>query len=314
MKHTTIKFALSLLFFFSAQSHALFGLDLKDGGYADTKYPIVLVHGLFGFDEILGLNYWYKIPETLQDNGADVFVTAVAGANTPEIRGEQLIPQIEEILAITGAEKVNIIAHSHGGPTARYVASVRPEMIVSVTTISGVNDGTPVADTLEDWMDESDAMYWIIDTLGNTLAEVVDMLSGGGFEQDLVASIGSMSFEAAAEFNAKHPDGLPANACAEGAYEVNGIHYYSWAGAKVLTNATDPFDLITGAGSMFFNEVANDGLVNPCASHLGMVIRNDYRMNHFDEVNQLMGMHAILDTDPLTVFRVHANRLKRDGL
>ena len=142
MKHITTRLLLIAALFFSAQSQALLGIDLRKDGYANTEYPIVLVHGLFGFDEILGLNYWYKIPETLQENGADVFVTAVAGANTPEIRGEQLIPQIEEILAITGAEKVNIIAHSHGGPTARYVASVRPDMIVSVTTISGVNDGS----------------------------------------------------------------------------------------------------------------------------------------------------------------------------
>ena len=39
-------------------------------GYTQTKYPIVLVHGLFGFDSILGIDYWYRIPENLRADGA----------------------------------------------------------------------------------------------------------------------------------------------------------------------------------------------------------------------------------------------------
>ena len=42
-------------------------------------------------------------------------------------------------LAATGAAKVNLIGHSHGGPTARYVASVRPDLVGSVSSVAGVN-------------------------------------------------------------------------------------------------------------------------------------------------------------------------------
>jgi triacylglycerol lipase len=45
-----------------------------------------------------------------------------------------------------------------------------------------------------------------------------------------------------------------------------------------------------------------------------MVIRNDFAMTHLDEVNQMLGIHDLNETDPLTVFRTHANRLKNDGL
>ena len=31
-------------------------------GYTQTRYPIVLVHGLFGFDKLLGVDYFYGIP------------------------------------------------------------------------------------------------------------------------------------------------------------------------------------------------------------------------------------------------------------
>lgn len=59
--------------------------DDSDTGYTETKYPIVLVHSLFGFDQILSVDYWYKIFEMLAECGAQVFVTQVASANDPEV-------------------------------------------------------------------------------------------------------------------------------------------------------------------------------------------------------------------------------------
>ena len=284
-------------------------------GYTQTKYPIVLAHGLFGFDALLGVDYWYKVPETLQKDGAKVFLTTVANSNSPEVRGEQLIAEVERVLAITGAEKVNLIGHSHGGPTTRYVASVRPDLVASVTSISGVNKGTPVAETLNQWQNGSSEFSWLLENLGNALAVTIDFLSGGGYDQDILASIGSMTFAEAEAFNRRHPGGIPATACGEGAYEYNRVRYYSWAGEKPLTNVLDPLEIITGAASLFFPAgERNDGLVGACASRLGMVIRDDFNMNHLDEVNQTLGLHALTDTDPLTVFRTHANRLKQAGL
>ena len=34
----------------------------QGAGYTQTRYPIVLVHGLFGFDKLLGVDYFYGIP------------------------------------------------------------------------------------------------------------------------------------------------------------------------------------------------------------------------------------------------------------
>lgn len=93
-------------------------------GYTQTQYPIVLVHGLFGFDRLGPLEYFHKIPEALRADGARVFVAQVSPGNSTEVRGEQLLSQVRQIMAMTGAQKVNIIGHSHGGPTARYVAGV----------------------------------------------------------------------------------------------------------------------------------------------------------------------------------------------
>src|SRR5262249_47780672 len=75
--------------------------------YTRTRYPIVLAHGLAGFDELFGVfEYWFGIPDALEDGGATVFVTDVSPFNSSQARGEQLIDQIEQIVAITGKPKV----------------------------------------------------------------------------------------------------------------------------------------------------------------------------------------------------------------
>ena len=58
----------------------------------------------------------------------------------------------------------------------------------------------------------------------------------------------------------------------------------------------------------------SDGLVAACSMNLGKVIRTDYRMNHLDEVNQVLGLVSLFETNPVEVFRQHANRLKNAGL
>ncbi|EXF45779.1 lipase LipC [Pseudomonas sp. BAY1663] len=116
---------------FSSQAQAA----TAGSGYTETRYPIVLTHGMLGFDSLLGIDYWYGIPTALRRDGAQVYVTEVSQLNTTELRGEELLAQVEEIVAISGKPKVNLIGHSHGGPTVRYVAGVRPDLVASVTSV-----------------------------------------------------------------------------------------------------------------------------------------------------------------------------------
>ena len=50
-------------------------------GYTKTKHPIVLVHGFIGFDNILGIDYFYQVPTDLRKNGATVLGDPRIGAH-----------------------------------------------------------------------------------------------------------------------------------------------------------------------------------------------------------------------------------------
>ncbi|MBV7300300.1 esterase/lipase family protein [Enterovibrio paralichthyis] len=284
-------------------------------GYTETKYPIVLVHGLFGFDSIAGLDYFYGIPQALTRSGAKVFVAQVSATNSSELRGEQLLQQVRWVLAVTGAQKVNLIGHSHGSPTARYVASVAPQYIASVTSVGGVNKGSEFADTVRSTFPPGSAGEALAVSAANALSGLISVLSGGSqLAQDPLASLTSLTTEGLRKFNQKYPEGVPATRCGEGDYRAaNGVYYYSWSGSQTVTNVADISDPVLFATGLFFSE-PNDGLVGRCSTHLGKVIRSDYRMNHLDEVNQVFGLHDLFETDPVTLYRQHANRLKRQGL
>jgi triacylglycerol lipase len=282
--------------------------------YTKTRYPIVLAHGAAGFDELFGvLDYWYGIPSALADGGARVFVTEVSQLNATEVRGEQLVDQIEIITAITGKPRVNLIGHSHGGLDVRYVASVRPDLVASVTSVGSPHKGADLADVLDGAIEDGSVAEDILSYFADAFATVLGLLSGTTDPQDSLAALGSLTTAGTAAFNARHPQGVPGSACGEGASVVDGVRYYSWSGTGVLTNALDVFDWGLGLTSIFYSE-ANDGLVGRCSSHLGDVIRDDYFMNHLDEVNQILGLVSIFESNPKSVFRAHANRLKNRGL
>ena len=284
-------------------------------GYTQTKYPIVLVHGLFGFDSILGIDYWYGIPSALRSDGATVYVAQVSAANSTEVRGEQLLTQVKQILAITGASKVNLIGHSHGGPTVRYVAGVAPQLVASATSVGGVNRGSDFADAVRGVLPNGSPITATASKVVNsTLVALIQALSGNSsLPANAEAALVSLTTAGSTAFNAKFPAGVPTSGCSGGAEVVNDVRYYSWGGDKSYTNALDPMDPVLTLSSAFFSS-ANDGLVSTCSMVLGKVIRVDYNMNHMDEVNQTLGLVNIFETNPVQLYRQHANRLKLAGV
>lgn len=303
-------------FMFLLLSIAFFALPAQaQSTYTRTQYPIVLVHGLFGFDSILGVyDYWYGIGDELKAGGATVYTASVSAANSSEVRGEQLIRDLDRLRAITGKRKFNLLGHSHGGPTIRYVASVRPDLVASATLVGAPNLGSPVADGVSNTLPAGSPLRSLVAGFVNAFAGFIGALSGNLDPQDSLGALGSLNSAGARTFNARHPQGMPTTSCGSGAAEVNGVRYYSMGGTRVLTNVLDIGDAALGAGGLFFGFEQNDGLVGRCSSHWGTVLRDDYPWNHLDEVNQFLGLRGLFTPDPRAVYRAHANRLKNLGL
>ncbi|MES2945888.1 MAG: triacylglycerol lipase [Pseudomonadota bacterium] len=301
------------LVFLITAATLLFGANAHAAGdYAKTRYPIVLVHGLFGFDSFLGVDYFYGIPSALSQDGARVFVAQVSAANSTEVRGEQLLAQVKNIMAITGASKVNLIGHSHGGPTIRYVAGVAPQLVASVTSIGGVNKGSKVADILRGTVPAGTLSETLVNNAAKAFVALINLGSGGtSLPQTPTSALNSLTTAGSLDFNRRFPQAIPAG-CGSGAELVNGVRYFSWTGTMPVTNVLDVSDGALGIMSLVFGE-ANDGLVAACSSRLGKHL-GDYRQNHLDEVNQVVGLRDWFSVDPVTLYRQQANRLKLLGL
>ena len=66
-----------------------------------TRYPLVLVPGMLGFIRLVIYPYWFGIIKALRRGGATVIAVQVSPLNSTEVRGEQLLARIDEILCET---------------------------------------------------------------------------------------------------------------------------------------------------------------------------------------------------------------------
>ncbi|RKH65585.1 esterase/lipase family protein [Corallococcus llansteffanensis] len=293
---------------------ALWAQPARADTYTQTKYPIVLAHGMAGFDSLFGvLDYFYGIESNLKSGGARVYITHVPQFNTSEARGEALLAQVQDVLARTGAAKVNLIGHSHGGLDVRYVAAVRPDLVASVTTVGTPHKGAELADYLRARISGGSFTESVLGYFASNLGLVLGLLSGHTQPQNAIGALGALTKTGTSAFTAKFPAGIPTTSCGSGAATgTQGQRYYSWSGTDPFTNVLDASDYAMKLSSFFYGE-SNDGLVGRCSSHFGTVLRDNYDMNHLDEVNQVLGITAFF-TDPKSVFRSQANRLKNAGL
>lgn len=83
--------------------------------YEAPQNPIILAHGLLGFDELRlgganlpGIEYWYGITQALAAKGVEVITSAVPPSGSIEKRAEKLAEAIERRAK---GKAVNIIAY-----------------------------------------------------------------------------------------------------------------------------------------------------------------------------------------------------------
>jgi triacylglycerol lipase len=289
------------------------------------RYPLVLVPGMLGFIRLVLYPYWYGIVDALRRNGAIVFAVQVSPLNANEVRGEQLLARIEEILHETGAEKVNLIGHSQGSLTARYAAAKRPDLVASVTSVAGPNHGSELADYLHKHYPHDSIKGRLMSFLLRTVSALMCLLDTGyrgpKLPVDIHGSHHSLTTEGVALFNQRYPQGLPDTWGGHGPEEVNGVRYYSWSGTLQSGKTDRGRNLLDGTNrscrlfaKTFVREAGHcDGMVGRYSSHLGTVIGDEYPLDHFDIVNQSLGLVG-KGAEPVRLFVEHAARLNAAGL
>ncbi|MDE1165820.1 MAG: triacylglycerol lipase [Pseudomonas sp.] len=290
-----------------------------------TRYPLVFVPGMLGFVRMLLYPYWFGILKALRKGGATAIAVQVSPINATEVRGEQLLLIIERIRRETGADKVNLFGHSQGALTARYAAAKRPDWVASVTSVAGPNHGSELADYLESHYPHDTARGRLLKAVLHALAHLMGWLETGwrgpSLPIDVHASHLSLTCAGVARFNLQYPQGIPLTWGGQGEPLVNGVRYYSWSGVLQDRRSDEGGNRLDGThvscrlfAKTFVREAGYcDGMVGRYSSHLGQVIGDDYPMDHFDIVNQSLGLVG-KGAEPVRLFTEQAARLKAAGL
>ncbi|MFJ4543911.1 lipase family alpha/beta hydrolase [Pseudomonas sp. NPDC088885] len=285
---------------------------------ATTQYPILLIHGLFGFERIGHFELFHAVKEALQAVGCRVFVPHLSATHDNEVRGEQLLLQIDRVLRGTGSNKVNLIGHSQGALAARYAAALAPHTVASVTSVSGPNHGSELADVLRQALIPGELPEKVAQNVVTLFADFLSVLSGSvAMPQNALAALGALTTQGAARFNQQYPQGLPESWGGQGPDCVNGVRYYSWSGTLPDHSqpSLDPVEHICRKLSKYFKKDAgqNDGFVGRFSSHLGIVIRSDYPFDHLSILRGVSPARAV-SPNPIELYVEHARRLQAVNL
>ena len=111
-----------------------------------TRYPVVLSYAWTGSPN----HSFGRIPEVLEEEGADVYMPLKHACQSTMFRADELRRGILYILAVTGKDKVNIIGHCQGSLDSRYmIANLgMAERVASWTGITGGHQGLITFDIL----------------------------------------------------------------------------------------------------------------------------------------------------------------------
>lgn len=211
------------------------------------RLPIILVHGLGGFDRIrielarrypFQIDYFNGIAECLRQAGvAAVYTTALPPGGSIEERADALRRFIADHVR---EPRFHIIAHSMGGLDSRFYATHLggAERVVSLTTLATPHRGSSLADLTSEHLVEP--ILKLIGKVGRR-SWIEEFRRSTAAHHDLRPST-------CAAFNARTPD-------------APGVVYHSWAGAPP-SSALHGILQLPAALLAHLESGANDGLVS----------------------------------------------------
>jgi triacylglycerol lipase len=231
-----------------------------------ARLPIVLVHGLFGFDRLAGFEYFRGIARHLESLGCVVKVVRLPPTRSIPERAAALVA------ALAGGDgRVDVIAHSLGGLDARY-AIAKLGLAPTVRTL--VTIGTP-----------------------HHGSEIADLVVAGAFARAraFVRALGItlealdwLSTPALARFNADIPD-------------APGVRYACVVGG--VKSPRTPIALPLVAPHRYLRKVAgaNDGLVSIASQKWGETLA-EIEADHFSQIGWRTSVRRSFDALGLYAF------------
>ena len=213
----------------------------KSAQVCKTKYPLLLVHGVF-FRDFEVLNYWGRIPGELKKNGAVIYYGKHNSAAAVADSAKELEKRILDIVRETGCEKVNVIAHSKGGLDTRAAIAHTSagKYIASLTTINTPHRGCEFADYFLNKIPENAQLA--VARKYNAAASKL-----GDTDPDFLAAVKDLTASACSRFNETTPD--------------SPAVVYQWVGSvqKKATSGKFPLNFTYPIVKLF--DGRNDGLV-----------------------------------------------------
>lgn len=234
-----------------------------------TKYPVVMVHGIF-FRDWQYFNYWGRVPKELKRNGANVYYGNQQSSLCVADSAAELKAEILEILQESGAEKVNIVAHSKGGLDARYAISVLglADKVASLTTINTPHRGCEFAEVLLEKL-PAGLVHFVADKYNKLFCKL------GDEKPDFLAGVRDLTACSCAAFNEKVKD------CPQ--------VYYQSSMSRMSSVGSAGFPLNVGYLLSKKYEGANDGLVSVSSAQwgnfLGLISAGRQGVSHGDMID-----------------------------
>ncbi|MBL0219139.1 MAG: hypothetical protein IPQ07_35370 [Myxococcales bacterium] len=239
----------------------------------DAPLPVILVHGLFGFDRIgvpgARLDYFRGIAKHLDALGCHAHAVKLPMASSVPARAAQLVAAIE---ALPHA-RIDLIAHSLGGLDARYALAKLglASRVRSLVTIGTPHRGTPIADLM----------------LKGPLAWPRKLAKTAGMPLEALEWLSTASLES---FNAEITD-------------VPGVRYACVVGGIRRAETSVPLPLMAAHAYLRKVSGANDGLVPLSSQYWGETLA-EIEADHFAQVGWRFTVGGTFDAAGLYAFIV----------
>lgn len=268
----------------------------KDERVCATKYPLLMVHGVF-FRDFRYLNYWGRIPKELEKNGATVFYGNHQSAASVAECGRELADRVKQIVEETGCEKVNIIAHSKGGLDCRYALSELgiEKYVASLTTINTPHRGCEFADYLLSKIPKKQQQI-VANTYNATLRKL------GDFAPDFLSAVYDLTADSCCKRNE--------------ILEDKADVFYQSIGSKLNVASGGRFPLNFSYQLVNYFDGANDGLVGEKSFQWGenyefLTVKGKRGISHGDMID--LNRENIEEFDVREFYVQLVNNLKNKG-